>query len=255
MFLDTMRCILLAAGFGTRLRPLTNNCPKPLIKVANKSILCHITDKLTEYQGNDLHDISVVGNAIGNRQLQDWKKFKDSQGFKFPITVLNDNTTTNENRLGAIGDIQFTIDSQNIDDDLLIIAGDNLFEFSINDFLNFFKNKNATTVAFRNIENKSKLQQLGVGITQANGTKLIGFQEKPDEPKSTLASTLCYLIKKEDLRLIKPLLEKGYIDNAGELIKHLATNSEVHAYIFNESWFDIGTLDAHTEAQEYYSSK
>ena len=250
-----MRGILLAAGFGTRLRPLTNNCPKPLVKVAGRTILCHITDKLKEYSGSDLIDISVVGNAVGHQQLQDWKKQKQSENFPHPITILNDQTTTNETRLGAVGDIQFTIENQNIDDDLLIIAGDNLFEFQINDFIQFFKDKNATTVAFRHIPQKEKLQQLGIGITELGSTRLVGFQEKPQEPKSTLASTLCYLIKKEDLRLIKPLLEKGYIDNAGELIKHLAQNSEVHAFKFNESWFDIGTLDAHAEAEVYYSSK
>ena len=248
-----MRCILLAAGYGTRLKPLTNNCPKPLIKVADKTLLCHITEKLKDF--TEIKDISIIGNANGYSQLCEWKLQKEHEGYPHYISVLNDQTTTNEDRLGAVGDIQFTIDAQEIDDDVLIIAGDNLFEFSLKEFVQQFKDKNATTVAFRHIPDKTKLQRLGVGITEENGSKIIGFQEKPQEPRSTLASTCCYLIKKEDLRLIKPLLEKGSIDNTGELIKHLAENSEVHAFTFTDAWFDVGTLDAHKEAEEFYQNK
>ena len=134
-----MRCILLAAGYGTRLKPLTNNCPKPLVKVADKTILCHITDKLADYAGDDFKEISIVGNAVGYDQLKSWEQSKISENFKYPLTILNDQTTTNETRLGPIGDIQFTIEQQNIDDDLLIIAGDNLFEFDLQKFIQFFK--------------------------------------------------------------------------------------------------------------------
>ena len=247
-----MRCIILAAGYGTRLKPLTNNCPKPLIKVADKTLLCHITDKLKGI--NSIKDINVIGNDNGYVKLCEWKLKKEQEGYPHYISILNDLTTSNEDRLGAVGDIQFTIDSQEIDDDVLIIAGDNLFEFSIEDFIRKFKDQNSTTVAFRHITEKNKLQQLGVGITQKDGTRLIGFQEKPEEPLSSLASTCCYLIKKEDLKLIKPLLTQGSIDNTGELIKHLANNSEVHAFIFKDSWFDVGTLEAHKEAEEFYQN-
>ena len=243
-----MKCILLAAGYGTRLKPLTNNCPKPLVKVAGKTILCHITEKLNTLQTRSITNISVIGNANGYNQLLNWKTQKESEGFKYPINIINDNTTSNENRLGAVGDIQFAIDQENIDDDVLIIGGDNLFEFSIDELISFFKKKNASIVAFRHIPDKEKLQKLGIGITKENDSRLVGFEEKPEEPRSTLASTCCYLIKKGDLKLIKPLIESGSIDNTGDMIKHLTNNTDVHAFIFDEPWFDIGSLDAHQEA-------
>lgn len=249
-----MKCILLAAGYGTRLAPLTNNCPKPLVKVANKTILCHITDKLHEAKTDEINHVSIVGNAHGYNQLLNWKTQKETKGFRFPISVLNDKTTSNENRLGAVGDIQFTIDAENIDDDLLVIAGDNLFEFSMDKLISFFKEKNCSVVAFRHIPEKAKLQRLGNGITEENGSKLIGFEEKPKEPKSSLAATMCYLIKKTDLELIKPLLKSGSFDNGGDLITHLVKNSEVHAFVFDEPWFDIGSLDSHKEAEEHYKN-
>ncbi len=132
-----------------------------------------------------------------------------------------------------------------------MIAGDNLFGFSLLDFVDFFKNKNSSVVAFHDLKNKHIVKgKYGVGIVK--GSKVVDFEEKPAEPKSSLASTACYLFKKNDLLHIGELVKTGKADAPGNLIKYLAEKSEVYGFIFDEHWFDVGTFESLEEAKKVY---
>ncbi|MBI2125031.1 nucleotidyltransferase family protein [Candidatus Woesearchaeota archaeon] len=241
-----MQALILAAGYATRLYPLTENTPKPLLKVGNKTIIEYILVELEKVPG--LNQVYIVTNDKFYPDFVNWSKnIKTSCKLK----ILNDGTLSNEDRLGAIGDIHFTVQQEKINDDLLVIAGDNLFGFSLSHFLDFFKNKNASVVAFHDLKDPQKLKgKYGVGILQ--GSKIIDFEEKPLQPKSSLASTACYLFKKGDLPRTKILVAMGKADAPGNLIKYLAQDSEVHAFIFEEHWFDVGTFESLEEAKKVY---
>ncbi|MDO8511628.1 MAG: nucleotidyltransferase family protein, partial [Nanoarchaeota archaeon] len=229
-----------------RLYPLTEHQPKPLLKVGNKTILEHIFAKLEQVKG--LNEAYIVTNDKFYPAFTSWvKNYKTP----FQVKILNDGTKNNEDRLGAVGDINFVVQQEKINDDLLVIAGDNLFGFSLLAFTDFFKNKNSSVVAFHDLKDKNKVKgKYGVGIVQ--GSKVIDFEEKPAAPKSSLASTACYLFKRNDLMHIQDLVKMGKVDAPGNLIKYLATQSQVHAFVFDEHWFDVGSFESLREAQKVY---
>lgn len=237
---------MLAAGYATRLYPLTKDTPKPLLMVGEMTIINHILAKLEEIKG--IKEVYVVTNDKFYSTFLDWSK-----NFKTPfkLKILNDGTLSNEDRLGAVGDLNFVVEREGINDDLLVIAGDNLFGFSLPKFVEFFQNKDSSVVAFHDIKNKEKVKEkYGVGILQ--GSKVVDFEEKPSKPKSSLASTACYFFKRRDLGHIKNLVKIGKVDAPGNLIKHLAKNSEVHGFVFDEHWFDVGTFESLEEAKKVY---
>ncbi len=237
---------MLAAGYATRLYPLTENTPKPLLKVGEKTIINHILTKLETIK--DIKEAYVVTNDKFYSIFAEWSK---TAKFPFKLKILNDGTTSNEDRLGAVGDIHFVIEQEKIRDDLLVIAGDNLFGFSLADFIDFFKEKKSSVVAFHDLKDKDKVKgKYGVGILE--GSRVVDFEEKPLAPKSSLASTACYFFKKSDLSHIHNLLKAGKADAPGNLIKYLAENSEVHAFVFDEHWFDVGSFESLEEAQKVY---
>ena len=138
-----------------------------------------------------------------------------------------------------------------IKDDLLVIAGDNLFGFALPELVHFFQQKNSSVVAFHDLKNLEKVKgKYGVGILE--GSRIIDFEEKPSEPKSALASTACYLFKKQDLSCIGTLAKTKKADAPGNLIKYLAKNSEVHGFVFHQHWFDIGSFESLEEAKKEY---
>jgi glucose-1-phosphate thymidylyltransferase len=242
-----MKALILCAGYATRLYPLTENQPKPLLKVGGKEIINHILDKIS---GLNVEIIYVVTNNKFYRHFLSWKNELDDE---IPIKIINDGTLSNEDRLGSIGDIHFILEQENITDDLLVIAGDNLFGFSLHDFVDFFNSNQTSIVAFRDLNDLEKVKgKFGVGILE--GTRVKDFEEKPMEPKSALASTACYLFSKKDLGHVKYLVESGNADAPGNLIKHLAQNTEVHGFVFDEHWFDIGSFESLKEAEEKYEN-
>ncbi len=242
-----MKVIILAAGYATRLYPLTLNTPKPLLKVAGKTIVEHLIAKIEQIP--DINQIYIVTNNKFYDHFQEWKNNFNS---KISLKIVNDKTTCNEDRLGAVGDINFVVKNEKINNDLLVIAGDNLFDFSLVEYVNFYQNLNRSGVAFRDLKDKELIRnKFGVGVMA--GTKIIDFEEKPAEPKSTLASTACYFFIKDDLKLIGELVNSGKVDNSGEMIKWLIEKSEAHAFVFNEQWFDIGGFEQLEEAEQFYS--
>jgi glucose-1-phosphate thymidylyltransferase len=243
-----MKALILAAGYATRLYPLTENTPKPLIKVADITILDHIIKKVDALPQID--QIYIVTNDKFNHHFISWLR---TTNLNTPCKVLNDGSKNNEDRLGAVGDIHFTLNNETINDDLLVIAGDNLFGFELSNFTNFFNQTQSTIVAFHDLKDIEKVRnKFGVGIL--NGTKILNFEEKPSEPKSALASTACYLFHKNDLHLVSKALQTKNADNPGDLLKYIAENSQAHGFVFNEHWFDIGALEQLEQAEKLYSA-
>ena len=244
-----MKCIILAAGYATRLYPLTKDTPKPLISVAGKPIIEHIIYRLEELEKID--EIFVVTNDKFYNHFLTWSN-NFSNGTK--ITIVNDGTESNEDRLGAIGDIHYVIKDKNILEDTIVIAGDNLFEFSLQHMHDFFSQKNSTVVAFRDLKDKALIAgKYGTAHLDESG-KILEFQEKPEIPKSSLASTACYLFTKDDFfALERCIAENNQPDNLGDFIKYLSARKHVYAYVFEEKWFDIGSHDQLKEAENHFS--
>lgn len=240
-----MKALILAAGYGTRLYPLTIEQPKPLLKVGSKSILGHIVKKLEVRQ--EIDEIFIVTNKKFYTHFNRWKQnFSSNKN----ITIINDKTLNNLDRLGAIGDINYVIKDQNIEDDLLIIGGDNLFEDNLSALFNLFQEK-GNTIMLNDVKNIELAKLYGIVSTNSDN-KIINFVEKPESPESTLASTLIYAIKKEDLGLINHVLKQGLADRAGDFIKYLSENRTVSGIPLKGKWFDIGSLQQLKEAQGQY---
>ncbi len=241
-----MKALILAAGYATRLYPLTENTPKPLLEVGDKAILGHILEKLESIK--EVADVFVVTN---HRFYEDFRIWLNHHAGTKKIKLIDDGTLSNDDRLGAIGDINYVLEEEDINDDLLVIAGDNLFGFTLSDLVCFFQKKNSSVLAFYDQKDKEKVKRkYGVGVLAE--TKVVHFEEKPWEPKSSLAATACYLFKKDDLKHIKNLIELGKSDAPGNIIKSLVEESEVHGFVFDEHWFDVGSLDSLQEARDTY---
>lgn len=241
-----MIVLILAAGYATRLYPLTLNTPKPLLKIGKKSILEHILEKVSHVP--DVKKCFIVTNQ------KFFNAFKEVS--KFGIKVVNDETTSNENRLGAIRDIEFVIKRYNIQDELLVIGGDNLFEFSLKDFVDFAKvHKTDASLALFDIKNKEKAKQYGV-VHIDSSKRVIAFEEKPQRPESTLIATCIYYFPSEKLGLISDYIASGQrVDAPGNYIKWLSENHKVYGFVFKEDWYDIGDIKSLRAADRKYKEK
>jgi len=246
-----MTIVILAAGYATRLYPLTLNKPKPLLPVGGKPILEHIFNKISE--------LNNVGNCYIVTNQKFFKDFKDWAGtfkFKAPIEAINDETTTNENRLGAIRDIEFAIKKKGIKDDLLVIGGDNLFEFSLKGFVNFAEaHKPSSSLAIFDIGEKEKASLYGV-IKIDSSSQVVNFEEKPPKPQSTFIATCVYYFPGEKVNLISKFLSSSNKSDApGNYIKWLSENEEVYGFAFKEKWYDIGDKSSYEQAGRGYKAE
>lgn len=244
-----MKCLLLCAGYATRLFPLTENFPKALLNVGDRPLLDYILDEVNSI--DEIDEIYLVTNKKYTPHFEKWASEKNNIK---PITIFNDNTTTNEDRLGAIGDIQFTIENAKINDDLLIIAGDNLFTFKLRDFVDYQKEKKNSTVCVKE-EKYENLKRLGVVETDDNMT-IIGFEEKPEKPKGKYAATAVYLYPKEVVPVFKEYIDEGNnADAPGNFVAYLYKKLPVSGYVFKGTWYDVGTHQALAEVNDVYKNK
>jgi glucose-1-phosphate thymidylyltransferase len=227
-----VKAIILAAGYATRLRPLTDTWAKELLPVGGAPIIDRIVDKLGEVE--DVDEIHVVTNARKAPAFLDWSRGRD-------VIVHDDGTTSNEDRLGAIGDMLFVIDHAGLDDDLLVIAGDNLFDFHLSDLVAYWGTKGvASAVAVRDVGSLELAAQYGVVDLDDDG-KIRSFVEKPADPASSLAATASYVFHREHARLIRTYLEGEHgSDQPGRFVGWLHRHEPVYGWVFHETWFDIG---------------
>ncbi len=243
-----MKCIILAAGYATRLYPLTINTPKPLLEVSGKTILDRILLKVS--QVNDINEVVIVSNNKFFNTFQEWKK---SFQYCKKITILNDGTNSNETRLGAIKDILFAINELSIDEDIMVLAGDNLFDFELTDFVSFFKEKKTDLITSHIINDIERLKRTGVALID-DQFRLIEFEEKPNYPKTNFAVPPFYIYKRETLGLIKRFIDEGNNGDApGMLLGWLLHQTPIHVFLFQGERYDIGTVESYNLVQKIFN--
>lgn len=241
-----MDVIILAAGYATRLYPLTENTPKPLLNVAGKPIVEHILRKLEQI--DQIKKIHIITN---NKFEQHFKKWLGSIDAEKPTEIINDGTKSNEDRLGALRDIDYAVSSKNIDDDLLVIAGDNLFELHLIDVVDFFKKKKTNVIVLYDVNDLELAKQYGV--VEISNNLVVNFEEKPVSPKSTLVSTGIYLFPKKAITLIKKYISQGNNpDKTGNFIEWLHKREDVYSYVTKKRWYDIGSIEQLNKANREY---
>jgi glucose-1-phosphate thymidylyltransferase len=243
-----MKGIILAAGYATRLYPLTKDKSKPLLPIKDKPIIEYILDKLANIK--DLDTVYVVTN---DKFYNDYLQWSQKNPFAKEIVIVNDKTLEDETKLGAIGDIDYVIKSQNINDDILIIAGDNLFNFNIESFLE--KGYNVKPSASMGVYDIEDIKTASLyGIVAVNDTGLVvEFQEKPAEPKSTLAAVGIYFLPVDIARLIPDYLAEGNSpDQPGHFMTWLSKKGKLYGFPLTGDWYDIGSLESYEKANESY---
>lgn len=247
---DMMKCILLCAGYATRLFPLTENFPKALLEIGGRPLLDYILDEVNKI--DEIDEVYVITNNRYASHFEDWANRKNNVK---PIKVFNDHTMTNDDRLGAIGDIRYTIDKADINDDVLIVAGDNLFEFSLEDMVKMFHEKNAPVVGGQVENDRELLKRLGVLEADENGL-VIGMEEKPAEPKGNIKSAAIYLYTKDTIGLFDQYLEEGNNPDApGYFLNYLYKKTPVYVKCFDGEWFDVGTHETLAEVNRIFNER
>ena len=242
-----MKNIVIAAGYATRLYPLTENFPKPLLKVGSKSILERMLDDIDNIADIDEH--IIVTNHKFAHCFEEWKQ---EVSYKKPIRIVDDGTESNETRLGAVRDLLLAIDTFHVDDDMMVLAADNILDFSFQGFVDFFKEKGSSVIMCHYEPELKKLQRTGV-IAVDDSWRVLEMQEKPQEPVSHWAVPPFYLYKKSDLPLIKDCMNHGCgFDAPGNLAHYLVDKTTVHAWQMPGSRFDIGSMDSYEEAQRKF---
>jgi glucose-1-phosphate thymidylyltransferase len=241
-----MRAIILAAGYATRLRPLTDTTAKQLLPIAGRPMIDWVCDRLEAFTS----DIHLITNARFAADFERWAAEREH------VTVHDDGTVSNEDRLGAIGDIAFVLERTGTDDDLLVVAGDNLFDFALADFAVFTLDKGvASAVAVYDCGDLELATHYGVVETDADD-RVIGFEEKPSEPRSTLVATAAYVYHREHLPLVERYLSEGNPpDQPGRLIAWLYPREPVYAYRFEGPWFDIGNPEQLLQADNRWRER
>lgn len=240
-----MKCLILAAGYATRLYPLTENFPKPLLKVGDKTILDWLVDDIDS--AGEVDGYVVISNHKFAHHFEAWAKTK-----KQNITVVDDGTESNETRLGAVKDIQFAIEKLALDDDMLVIAGDNVLDFSLCRFVAYAKEKK-TSCILRYYEPETKrLQKSGV-VTINDKDLVLEMAEKPAAPESNWCTPPFYFYTAEDARLLQKGIDAGCgTDAPGSYIAWLCTQTPVHAMEMPGSRYDIGNLESYEKVQQQY---
>jgi glucose-1-phosphate thymidylyltransferase len=229
-----MKAVILAAGYATRLRPLTETIKKELLPVGGRPIIDWIVDRVDEVQ--EIDEIHVVTN---HRFAPDLKAWAERRG---GVTVHDDATTSNEDRLGAIGDLRFAVEEARLQGDhLLVVAGDNLFDYSLARYVDWWHGKGtASAIAVRRIPDRELIKQYGV-ITIDDDERITSIVEKPDNPQSDLAATATYIYHREHAARLQEYLEGGNApDQPGRFPEWLVQRAPIYGYAFEGLWMDIG---------------
>jgi glucose-1-phosphate thymidylyltransferase len=235
-----MKAIILASGNVAGLHPSTKDRPKSLIVINNKPIIEHIAKKLEKLK--DVSKVYIVTNDPYKHLFDAWL------GRSNKVEIVSDGSHDEKDRLGAIGDLSFILREKKIKDDILVVAGDNLFSFKLKKLV---KDKEKTKIGVYDVKDKELAKKYGV--VKLEKKKVIGFEEKPSNPDSTLISTALYFFPKKNLKLIDKFIEQNDSDFLGDLIKFLVKEGEVFAHKFRiGKWFDIGDFESLERARKEY---
>ena len=245
-----MKALILAAGYGTRLTSIIKDTPKALIEIQSQPLINYILERVQPLKG--LNEILIVTNDKFFGHFQKWAA-ECQKKYPFPVTLVNDGTKENEKRLGSVGDMAFVIQEKKIAEDLFVIGGDNLFDYSLEDFVNFAATKSrAVTIGVYDVGNYESAKSFGVVALNAQN-KVVDFQEKPQVPQSTLIAMCCYYFSKPTLKTIKDYLAvSDKTDRAGDYIKWLSEKIDVFGFKFSGKWYDIGNIESYHEAQKNF---
>ena len=243
-----MICVLLAAGYATRMYPLTLNFPKPLLEIKGKTILDWMVDDLAT--GGKIDRYVVISNHKYLPHFEKWAEQKRSAGFD--IVVLDDGSTDNDNRLGAVKDIEFAIETLGLNDDLLVLAGDNVMDFSFNSYVDYYYEKKTTCIMRYRVPGLKGPCKFGVATVDENG-KVLNMVEKPQVPESEWAVPPFYVYKKSDLGLFKKGIASGCkTDAPGSFIEWLCKQTVVHAFEMPGQRFDVGSIEGYEKIKLEY---
>jgi len=245
-----MKAILLCAGYATRLKPLTDDCPKHLLEVKGRPIISHVLEKIAHLP---LDGIYVVTNNKFHAHFEDWAR--KTTGCSIPIKVLNDGTLSNEDRLGSIGDMAFVLESENLDDDLFMVNADNIFTFDLKPLYSRFQEMK-NVIACYDVKDLNEARKMGAPAVNEHG-KVVGFVEKPANPTSTEVSIGLYLFEKgiteKVMSYIDELKKKGMRpDTTGDFVGWLSKKIPIFTYTFGDAgdhWIDIGTPEQYENAK------
>ncbi|MBQ9544166.1 MAG: nucleotidyltransferase family protein [Clostridia bacterium] len=244
-----MKCLVLAAGYATRLYPLTENFPKPLLKVGEKSILDWLLDDISSTGLVDAY--GVISNHKFAACFEEWAKNRANNSSS-DLKIVDDLTETNETRLGAVKDIEFALEKLGWDDDLLVVAGDNVLDFSLGRFLKYAIEKKTSCVMRYYEKDAARLKKCGVVQTDPDGLILL-MEEKPSEPRSNWCVPPFYVYSRSDSKKIKEGIDSGCgTDAPGSFISWLCKVSPVHAMEMPGKRFDIGNLESYEKVKSEY---
>lgn len=242
-----MKNIVIAAGYATRLGELTKNFPKPLLKIGENTILGRMLNDIDKIPEIDEHIIITNHKFAGI--FEEWAS---GQKYTKPVTIVDDGTETNDTRLGAVCDLLFAMDKLKIDDDMLVVAADNILFFSFQEFVDFAKAKGTSCIMCHEQPSIEKLQRTGVIVIDDND-KVLNMEEKPQEPKSHWAVPPFYIYLKKDLEKVRHSVENGCGKDApGNLAHYMVEQVDMHAWKMTAGRFDIGSLDTYKEACEKF---
>ncbi len=240
-----MKCLILAAGYATRLYPLTENFPKPLLEVGEKTILDWLVDDIDTCGLVD--EYVVISNHKFAHHFDAWAKTKQQK-----ITVVDDGTSTNETRLGAVKDIQFAIDKLNLDDDMLVIAGDNVLDFSLTKFIQYAKQKQTSCIMRFYEADEKKLLKCGV-VTVDEGDQVVNMTEKSPTPATHWVCPPFYYYTADDAKLVQKGIDSGCgTDAPGSFIAWLCKQTKVYAMEMPGDRYDVGNLESYEKIRSTY---
>jgi glucose-1-phosphate thymidylyltransferase len=245
-----LKAIIPAAGYGTRLHPLTKDTPKALIEIGGKPVLEHVLGKIEAL--DEVDSVFIVTNEIYFKKFTEWQNLFETE---MEIKIINDHTKSNEGRLGAIGDKLLAVKEGKIKDDVLDISSDNLFDFSLEKAFDFFRQKKAPVIGLYDVKDKFLARHYGIVSIDAEN-RVNAFQEKPERPASTLASIGVYFYPAETVPLLEKYVKSGHAKDApGNFIEWLYKEKPVYGHTFKGKWFDIGSFEQLDKARAEFKEK
>jgi glucose-1-phosphate thymidylyltransferase len=240
-----MKAIVLAGGYATRLWPITRNRPKMFLPMGESTVIDRILSSLETDER-----ISEVFISTNEYFAEDFQTYLAESRFEKPILSI-EGTTVEDEKLGVVGALAELVERETIDEDTLIVAGDNVISFDLSEFVDFFERTDAPTLAAYDVGSRDKAKSYG--LVELDGDRVINFQEKPENPNSTLVSIACYVFPARTLKRLPTYLEAGNNpDEPGWFLQWLQLRRPVYAYTFDEGWFDIGTPENYLEALKWH---